>query len=415
MVNKWETNSVMKRKILFISMCLPFDKAFHAGGKTFNYYINQFANDDDNEVTLIAKVLPEEEKYIDSINGNINLYTVATPKNKIKKIFSYVKSLNSKLNPFYKYGNVLTKEIYNQIFDRVLFMKKNSYQPDVVVLEWTSMLLFIDKIKKVFPNAVYVASEHDVSFLGYERKYYAAKKLFKRIYAKAAYDSLKKHEIDAINSCNLVVTHNNKDRELLIKNEINESKLGVITPYYDKFPSTKRTPQKGNIIFYGAMNRVENSSSAIWFIENVMPLLNDYDIHFTIIGNKPPRELLDRANEKITVTGFVDDPAPYFENAMCLVAPLLLGAGVKVKIIEGLSSGVPVITNAIGIEGIDAEDGKEYFFATSPEEYAEIIIKMMNGSIDLSEMSANAHKLIEEKYDLNKSYDNYSKRIYDLL
>ena len=44
------------RKILFISMCMPFEKAFHAGGKTFNYYINKFANDSANEVTLIAKV-----------------------------------------------------------------------------------------------------------------------------------------------------------------------------------------------------------------------------------------------------------------------------------------------------------------------------------------------------------------------
>ena len=61
----------MKRKILYISMCLPFDKAFHAGGKTFNYYINSFANDPDNEVTLIAKVLPDEERYVDTVNKNI--------------------------------------------------------------------------------------------------------------------------------------------------------------------------------------------------------------------------------------------------------------------------------------------------------------------------------------------------------
>ena len=84
------------RKILFISMCMPFEKAFHAGGKTFNYYINKFANDSANEVTLIAKVLPEEEEYIKEVNLNIDAYYVCTPKNKVKKYLSYVKSINSK-------------------------------------------------------------------------------------------------------------------------------------------------------------------------------------------------------------------------------------------------------------------------------------------------------------------------------
>lgn len=65
------------RKILFISMCMPFKKAFHAGGKTFNYYINKFANDSANEVTLIAKVLPEEEEYIKEVNSNIDIYPFA--------------------------------------------------------------------------------------------------------------------------------------------------------------------------------------------------------------------------------------------------------------------------------------------------------------------------------------------------
>ena len=56
-----------KRKILYISMSIPYDNVPHAGGKTFNYYINGFANDIDNEVTMIAKVLPEEEHQIENI------------------------------------------------------------------------------------------------------------------------------------------------------------------------------------------------------------------------------------------------------------------------------------------------------------------------------------------------------------
>ena len=366
------------RRILYISMCLPLDKAFHAGGKTFNYYIKKFANDPDNEVTLIAKVLPEEENYIDTINPRIHKLLVQTPKEKIRRYLGYIKSINSKFNPFYKYGNVISKEIYDQIEDRLKELKHYNYHPDVVVLEWTSMLLYIDVVKKFFPDAKYVASEHDVSFLGMKRLISKAKNPFERNIRTKAYYIFKRNELEAIQKCDLVVTHNNKDKRLLINNGIPENKLGVIVPYYDRFPAKARyNKNKKDIIYYGAMNRMENSTSAMWFIENVMPALGDCDVRFVIIGNKPPRELVNRANDRIIVTGFVEDPSDYFNNAMCLAAPLLYGAGIKVKIIEALSSGVPVLTNSIGIEGIDAEDGISYLHCESASDYVNTIKRIL--------------------------------------
>lgn len=404
------------RRILYISMCLPFDKAFHAGGKTFNYYIKKFANDPDNEVTLIAKVLPEEENYIDTINPRIHKLLVRTPKEKIRRYLGYIKSINSKFNPFYKYGNVISKEIYDQIEDRLKELKHYNYHPEVVVLEWTSMLLYIDVVKKFFPDAKYVASEHDVSFLGMKRQISKAKNPFERNIKTKAYYIFKRNELEAIQKCDLVVTHNNKDKRLLINNGIPENKLGVIVPYYDRFPAKARyNKNKKDIIYYGAMNRMENSTSAMWFIENVMPALGDCDVRFVIIGNKPPKELVNRANDRIIVTGFVEDPSDYFNNAMCLAAPLLYGAGIKVKIIEALSSGVPVLTNSIGIEGIDAEDGISYFHCESASDYVNTIKRILEKKIDIEAISRNAIELINKNYDLERSYIKYSERIYSLL
>lgn len=405
----------MKRKILYISMCLPFDRAFHAGGKTLNYYVNKFADDPENEVTLIAKVLPDEEPFIQSVNPKIKLHLVSTPKSGTKKMLCYLKSLNSKYNPVYKYGNTLTKEIYDQIERELKSLKSQGYKPNIVILEWTSILLFIDRVKRYFPDAKYVASEHDVTFLGKERKFQAAEGLINRRIKKASYRNIKSRELSAISSCNLVVTQNQKDRLLLEQNGVSSDILGVIAPYYDRFPSSKRTPNNRDIIYYGAMNRVENSSSALWFIDNVLPNLSDCNIRFIVIGNKPPKELLDRQNDRVVVTGFVDDPAPLFENSMCLVAPLLLGAGVKVKIIEALSAGIPVLTNDIGIEGIDARDGIEYFRCITAEDYESVIRKMINEEIDSTQITNNAIEMIERSYDLKKSFSKYSNRVYSLI
>ena len=250
-------------------MCMPFKKAFHAGGKTFNYYINKFANDSANEVTLIAKVLPEEEEYIKEVNSNIDAYYVCTPKKKVKKYLSYVKSINSKFNPTYPYGNVLTKEIFDQIEEKLKQLKEKEYCPDIIVLEWTWMMLFIDKVKKYYPDAVYIASEHDVSFLGLERKKDNIKNSFFKYKQEIYYQNIKKRELQCINECDYVVTHNEKDRKLLLENNVNEERVGTITPYFEKPNIVKRNSNFKDIVFYGAMNRTENSETAIWFIKNV--------------------------------------------------------------------------------------------------------------------------------------------------
>ena len=405
----------MKRKLLFISMCLPYNKVPHAGGKTFNYYVKAFANEVENEVVLIAKVLPTEKEYVKTLDEKIKFLPVVSPEKFLKKIFSNIKSLNSKVNPWYKYGNTLTKEIYNQISKRLSELKKEGYSPDVIVLEWTEMLLFVDEIKRIFPNAKYVASEHDVSFLRLDRAKDMEKNWLKKLYRTILYQNIKKRELEAINQCDLVVTHNEKDYKLLIENDILEKRLGIIVPFYDDYLSCVRKSNNKDIIFYGAMNREENYLAVLWFIEQVLPLLEDCDIRFIVIGNRPPQFLQNRQSSRIIVTGFVDDVMPYFASAMCMVAPLFLGAGVKVKIIEALSAGVPVLTNHIGSEGIAIKDKRDYFHCTTPKEYETIIRGMLSGKIDVEKVASNAQTIISEKFDLEKSFKGYSKRIYSLL
>ena len=402
-----------KRKILYISMSIPYDNVPHAGGKTFNYYINGFANDIDNEVTMIAKVLPEEEHQIENINPNINPIIVRTPKNKVKKYISYIKSLNSKINPLYRYGNVLTKEIFNQIGNELDKLKNTGYVPDIVILEWTWMLLFIDQVKKRFPNAKYIASEHDVSFLGAQRQYENAKG-FKKIYKKLYYNNLYKREILSINKCDYVVTHNAKDKKLLLKNGVEQSKLGVIVPYINLPEQVARKNINKNILFYGAMNRMENEISAEWFIKNVMPEIKDTGAKYVIVGNKPSDELKKYESDNVIITGFVQDIQPYFSSAMCLAAPIQAGAGVKVKILEAMAMGVPVLTNNIGIEGIEVNDGIHYYHCETPEDYNGKIRYIIQNRDEAEKVAQNALKFINDNYNLKNSFKEYSEKIYSL-
>ena len=83
--------------------------------------------------------------------------------------------------------------------------------------------------------------------------------------------------------------------------------------------------------------------SALWFIDNVLPLLSDIDIRFVVLGSNPTEELKAKESARVHVTGFVDAVEPYFEKSMCLVAPLVLGAGIKVKVNADGYEVLPVI------------------------------------------------------------------------
>ena len=95
---------------------------------------------------------------------------------------------------------------------------------------------------------------------------------------------------------------------------------------------------------------------------------------------------------------------------MCFVAPLNLGAGIKVKVIEAMYTGITVLTNKIGIEGINAEAGVDYYHCENAEEYAETIRKIYNDELPM----INGKKVIEKDFSLEKSFERYALKIKEL-
>ena len=81
-----------------------------------------------------------------------------------------------------------------------------------------------------------------------------------------------------------------------------------------------------------------------------------------------------------------------------------LGAGIKVKVLEAMSAGVPVLTNDIGIEGIGCRNGREYWHCQRAEEYADRILWMEEHTCEAAKIAENGRKYIEENFDLEKKY-----------
>ena len=282
-----------------------------------------------------------------------------------------------------------------------------------MILQWTEIFILLPQIKKMFPDSKYIGIE-DVTFLRYRRLYESEKNVFLKAINKHKYEYLRKIETNVCTIADKVILNNEKDCNLLKKQNIDPKRLYVWQPYFDLMLDQKYIGDSNNIIFYGAMGREENWKSAICFIENVFSKIRDERVQLLIIGSNPNEKLLQYATKRIKILGFMENVRENFQHSLCLATPLLLGAGVKIKVLEAMSAGIPVLTNHIGMEGIKAENGKEYLHCEKPQEYLDAIEHLMNDSGTRHEISSNAQAFIGEEFDISKSGKNFAELVNQL-
>lgn len=359
------------KKLLYISYCAPYDSVRHAGGKTHNYYLKELSKS--FNIKLVTYVKDDEIDKMDLDKYHIDHNYINYPVTKLQRLWSKIINVESRLNPFNRYGCFVSNYEAIKIKTVLEKLRKEKYIPDVILLEWTQILFLLPIIKKYYPNIPVYEIEVDVAFLGKERIADGKQAGIKKAIAYRKASRVKELELTHLKEVDKVFTNNDKDKQLLISHGID--KVDVLMPFYDDYSTCQYNPNSKNILFFGAMDRPENWKTAIWFIDNVMPLL-DHGFTYTVVGNHPPKELLDKRNARVIITGFVEKVDPYFENSLCLASPLVLGAGVKVKIIEAMTSGIPVVCNRISIEGINAINGIDYIHCEKAEEFAEAINRL---------------------------------------
>ena len=393
-------------------MHAPVSIAGAGGGQTFNYYFKKFLKEDKFDIRLVSCGEHKEkdivEKELSEIKHHV-IYWNDPNESKLRK----VQNIESRFNLFNKHANMISNADAREIVKVAFSYKEEGYIPDIVIFEWTNTLMLLPEIKKIFPEAHFVASEHDVTFVGYRRKskYY---KGIRGLLWRLKYKVEKDKEISALKKCDLILPHNSDNKVILVDEGMDEKKILGLVPYFKEMTKQKRNSNYTDILFFGAMNRDENVLSAIWFVDKVMPRIKDLNVRFVILGNKPTEAIRRMESDKVHITGFVDSIEPYFEKSMCLVAPLVLGAGIKIKILEALTSGIPVLTNDIGIEGIPAVHARDYFHCETPEEYENIIRKICNREIDEQSIESNAKKLMETTFSKEYSFNMYKKRLIEI-
>ncbi len=164
-----------------------------------------------------------------------------------------------------------------------------------------------------------------------------------------------------------------------------------------------RNPQSGRLLTVGTMFWPPNSEGVIWWLRNGYESLRTIcpDLTYDIVGARPPRTLqaLAKRCKGVNLHGYIADVVPFWTSATALVVPILSGGGVRVKILEAMAMGLPVISTTIGCEGLAVRNGEHLLVADMPEAFVNACVMLLQDKELAHRLALNARQLVFEQYE----------------
>ncbi len=165
-----------------------------------------------------------------------------------------------------------------------------------------------------------------------------------------------------------------------------------------------------NVLWMGGFGWYPNAEGVKWYADEVHPHIRDaleesgIVLHFC--GSNPPEELrVLHDGSRIKVHGFVDDLKPILDDAHLLIVPLLSGGGIRVKIVEAMSAGIPVLSTSKGCEGIGATDGVDILVADNAVQFAQEILACAKDRGRMARIAEAGLDLMRLRYSEQASLD----------
>lgn len=255
----------------------------------------------------------------------------------------------------------------------------------------------------------------DAISLSYERTVAHVGPLRKAVYRIEA-KRLKQYERDIVERCDLTVLVSKIDRNFLFPN--GGRKLLVCSNGVDtqSFPFQFH-PDGKTIIFIGKNIAHYNVDGILYFAEEILPLVKSryQDAQFKVIGQIRPEFKRELERRGILVTGAVENVAEAARSATVGVCPLRIGAGVQNKLLEYMALGVPAVTSAIGLEGIDAIPNVHLLTAETPQEWADQIIRLLLDRDESQKLAGAARRFIEGHHSWSSTLASLRSSVKEIM
>ena len=210
---------------------------------------------------------------------------------------------------------------------------------------------------------------------------------------------VKRRELAAYRRSDHVIAISEEEAELL-RPEVRGVPISVLSNIH---PLPGPRPGRGGregLLFVGSFAHPPNGDAVRYLVQEILPLVwaERPDLCLDVVGGGAAGDVAALASERVRLLGFVDELEPQLDGHVALVAPLRFGAGAKGKVGQALSFGLPVITTAVGAEGMGLARGRHYAHAETPEEFAREILRVAGDGDVWAALAANGVERIREAY-----------------
>ncbi len=172
--------------------------------------------------------------------------------------------------------------------------------------------------------------------------------------------------------------------------------------YHPKLSDVSLALPQHSLVFTGTMDFRPNVDAVLWFVRRVLPLIQNEipDVRLFVVGQRPHRRLEGvRDDPALTLTGWVEDTRPYIGQGAVYVAPLRIGGGTRLKLLEAMAMGKPVVATTLGAEGYPVTHGRELLLADTPVDFAAAVVDLLRCPKRRAELGSVGRAFVEQRYD----------------
>lgn len=376
----------MLMKILLLSPFCPYPPNWGFVKRVFHLLERLAVRHD---VTLLTYVDAEDEPHVNWLRERFTVHTVARPELRYGKRMSQLASLPS---PWSFQRRLMLGPAMQQALDEL----SRTSVFDVVHISSSQMACF-----RFDPRSALVLDEHNIEYELYYRVCQTEGSLPRRLFNWLEYVKFKREEMAAwraVDGCAMTSA-----REAGVVNALVPQTPTVVAPNAvdtEYFAPSPDEPEPDSIVLTGLMKYRPNLDGAVFFVREILPLIlrERPGAKFYIVGGEPPAEVTRLASSNVIVTGSVADVRPFIRRAAVVAVPLRMGGGTRLKVLEGLAMGKPMVSTSLGCEGIDVTDREHLLIADGAERFAGAIVEVLCQPELATNLGRNGRARMLERY-----------------
>lgn len=304
-----------------------------------------------------------------------------------------------------EFGSILpfaVREFASEDLEWLLHREIYLREIDVLQLEYTALGQYFCEFRRL----ACVLFEHDVYFQSIARTWPGMRGATRKM--KAAFEYLRalRYELNILPKFDRIQICSPENRDYLLSflpnlgHKLDDNRAGIATSRY-QFQTDGREPC--TMLFLGSFRHPPNQEALDWFTNQALPavLRQSPNARLVIVGaDAPPRHSLPDLANNIELRGFVEDVREPLGRYAVFVCPILSGSGMRVKLLEAFSAGIPVVSTRIGAEGLTATDGDICALADDPAEFARKIVELFTDSEKARVLAERARERVVATRDM---------------